>query len=144
MDIFIVTNDVLEPLTYIKQVTEDSYGAVATFFGTVRSPNFGKTVAYIDYEGYDSMIKTQMGVLANELRKSFDLGNIVLAHRLGKLKPSEASIAIVISSKHRKDALKACEQGINRSKELLPVWKYEVTEDSKQWVKGSSAASETL
>jgi len=106
-DHFIVTKDELSAASYIETVTEDAYGAVATFFGTVRSPNLGQNVNYIEYEGYDSMIKTQMAVLAKELREAFDLGNIVLAHRLGKLKPSEASIAIVISSKHRKDALAA-------------------------------------
>lgn len=143
-DHFIVTKDILEPLSYIELVTEDMFGAVASFFGTVRSPNLGHVVEYIEYEGYDSMIQTQMAVLAKELREQFSLGHIVLAHRLGKLKPSEASIAIVISSKHRKDALAACEQGINRSKELLPVWKYEVTGQNGSWVKGSSVASKTL
>lgn len=141
---FIVTHNKLEPLEYIEAVTADAFGAVATFFGTVRSPNLGEVVKFIEYEGYDGMIKTQMAVLASELRAEFDLGHIVLAHRLGKLGPSEASIAIVISSKHRKDALAACERGINRAKELLPVWKYEVNEQGSNWVEGSSVASEPL
>ena len=73
------------------------------------------------------MILTQMKVVASELREQFDVGKIVISHRLGRLKPSEASIAIVISSKHRRAALEATHVCIDRSKELLPVWKREVT-----------------
>jgi molybdopterin synthase catalytic subunit len=102
----------------------------------VRSPNAGEDVHYIDYEGYESMIKTQMQVVTKLLRDQFDLGHIVLAHRLGRLKPAEISIAIVISSQHRKEALQACYEGINLAKDRLPVWKHEVTDAGATWVKG--------
>ena len=140
MDYFKVTQDELDPAAYLILVMRPEFGAVASFMGTVRSPNAGETVDYIDYEGYESMIETQMGVLAKELRDTFDLGHIVFAHRLGRLKPGEASIAIVISSKHRKDALAACQRGIDRVKELLPVWKHEVTDKGTVWVEGSTKA----
>lgn len=144
MDHFIVTEEALEHARYIALATEPAFGAVASFLGTVRSPNLGQTVHYIEYEGYEGMIRTQMGLLAAELRAMFELGHIVLAHRLGRQAPGEASIAIVVSSEHRKDALAACERGINRAKELLPVWKHEVTAEGSFWVPGSSAAAEPL
>ncbi len=143
-DYFIVTTEKLELSAFVDWVTDDAFGAVASFIGTVRSPNLGLDVSYIDYEGYQGMIETQMAVLAKELREALDLGHLVLAHRLGKLKPSEASIAIVASSKHRKDALVACQKGIDRAKELLPIWKYEVTNEGSTWVEGNSSASQTL
>ncbi len=120
------------------------YGAVTSFTGTVRSPNLGETVTHIDYEGYEKMILTQMKRAANELRGRFELGHIVFAHRLGRLLPGEASIFIVISSKHRKDALRATHTAIDRLKEILPIWKLEATESGQTWVEGSSAAAETL
>ena len=135
-DFFFVTHDILDHSHYINLVTEACYGAVASFLGTVRSPNAGEVVQYIDYEGYESMIYTQMKVVTNLLRERFDLGHIVLAHRLGRLQPAEASIAIVISSKHRKEALLACHEGINLAKERLPVWKHEITDSGSSWVKG--------
>lgn len=133
---FFVTQDELDHTHYLTLVTEASYGAIASFLGTVRSPNAGEEVHYIDYEGYESMIKTQMQVVSDLLRERFELGHIVLAHRLGRLKPAEASIAIVISSKHRQEALLACHEGINLAKERLPVWKHEVTQQGSFWVKG--------
>ena len=141
---FFVTEDVLDVALYLSLVTAPEYGAVASFIGTVRSPNLGKRVLYIDYEGYDAMIETQMAIVAGELRDGLELGHLVLAHRLGRMEPGEASIAIVASSKHRTEALQACQRGIDRAKELLPVWKLEVTEEGESWVEGSTAAGETL
>ena len=143
-DHFFVTEDILDVQHYIHLVSEPAYGAVSSFLGTVRSPNLGQDVRYIDYEGYEAMLQTQMAVLAKELRETFDIGRLVLAHRLGRLVPGDASIAIVISSQHRNAALHACERGINRAKELLPVWKLEVNVDGSQWVEGSAVAGEQL
>ena len=136
MDHFFVTHEVLDSAYYLNLVTEARYGAIASFLGTVRSPNAGDEVHYIDYEGYESMIKTQMQVVSRLLREQFDLGHIVLAHRLGRLNPAEVSIAIVISSQHRKEALLACHEGINLAKERLPVWKHENTKTGAHWVEG--------
>jgi MoaE-MoaD fusion protein len=141
---FFVTTEPLDPTHYLTLVTAPEYGAVASFLGTVRSPNAGETVAYIDYEGYESMIYTQMKVVAETLRHSLNLGHLVLAHRLGKMVPGEASIAIVASSHHRKEALLACQQGLELCKERLPVWKHEATGAGEQWVKGVAVASKPL
>ena len=143
-DYLFVTRDALEPGHYLSLVSAPRFGAVASFLGTVRSPNAGETVQYIDYEGYETMLHTQLQVLAQELRAAFSLGHVVVAHRLGRLAPGEASIAVVVSSQHRKDALGACQFGIDRAKELLPVWKREVTGAGASWVAGSVAAGEPL
>ena len=143
-DFLFVTRDVLEPQRYLSLVSAPQFGAVASFLGTVRSPNAGETVTYIDYEGYEAMLHTQLQVLAAELRSAFDLGRVAVAHRLGRLAPGEASIAVVVSSRHRKDALGACQMGIDRAKELLPVWKREVTGQGASWVAGSVAAGKPL
>jgi MoaE-MoaD fusion protein len=99
---FFVTTAPLDHAHYLSLVTAGEYGAVASFLGTVRSPNAGENVLYIDYEGYENMMYTQMKVIADIMRESLELGHLVLAHRLGKMYPGEASIAIVASSKHRK------------------------------------------
>ncbi len=143
-DHFFVTEGVLDVAHFTALAVAPEWGAVASFLGTVRSPNLGQNVRYIDYEGYETMILGQMKRAAEELRARFELGRIVLAHRLGRLEPGEASILIVISSKHRRAALDACSSCIDRLKELLPVWKYEVAGESEGWVQGSAAAAETL
>ncbi len=151
---FFVTEEVLNLQDYFALCAADAYGAQASFVGTVRSPNKGQIVASIDYQGYEAMMLKQMGVIAEILRSQFDLGVVVIAHRLGLLKPQEASVAIVISSPHRPDALKACAESIELIKERLPVWKLErITEDASEdsgevikehWVEGKSSVSKTL
>lgn len=143
-DHLFVTEGVLDLAHLHALAVADPYGAVASFVGTVRSPNLGQEVVYIDYEGYEAMILTQMKVVANEMRERFELGKIVISHRLGRLRASEASIAIVISSKHRHAALEATHACIDRIKELLPVWKREVSARGEVWVEGQSVAGETL
>ena len=141
---FFVTEEALALDRYVALASDPRFGAVGSFIGTVRSPNFGQDVRYIDYQGYETMILGQMKRAAGELRERFKLGRVVFAHRLGKLRPGDASIVIVISSAHRKDALLATHAAIDRLKEILPVWKLEATPAGEQWVAGSSAAAETL
>ena len=143
-DWFFVTDKALDVSACLAHVSDPKYGAVSSFLGTVRSPNHGQPVLYIDYEGYEAMIASQMKRAAAELRERFDLGRVVFGHRLGRLAPGEASIVIAISSAHRRDALLATHAAIDRLKEILPVWKLEATPDGAAWVAGSSAAAETL
>lgn len=143
-DHFIVTSAELDLRQCAALVADPAFGAVSTFTGTVRSPNRGQAVRYIEYEGYEAMILTQMRRAAAELRDAFKLGRVVFAHRLGHLGPGEASIVIAVSAAHRQDALLATHAAIDRLKELLPVWKREVTAEGAHWVEGSSAAAEPL
>ncbi len=144
MNHFIVVDRALDLVELTEIATEEKFGAIASFLGTVRSPNEGAEVLYIDYEGYRGMIEKQMQSVAYELRDRYDLGHIVISHRLGRIFPGEASIAIVISSRHRIDALAACRECIDRCKDLLPIWKYEVTNRGSDWVPGHSNASQPL
>ncbi len=143
-DHFFVTEDVLDLGACVLRASAPEYGAVSSFLGTVRSPNQGRNVAYIDYQGYEAMILEQMRRAAAELRAQFGLGRIVFGHRLGKLTPGEASIVIVVSSQHRKEALLAAHVAIDRLKELLPIWKLEATPEGQSWVEGSTTAAEPL
>ena len=143
-DWFFVTDKALDVNACLAHASDPRYGAVSSFLGTVRSPNHAQPVLYINYEGYEAMMVSQMQRAAAELRERFELGRLVFGHRLGRLGPGEASIVIVVSSAHRKDALLATHAAIDRLKEILPVWKLEATPDGAQWVAGSSAAAETL
>ena len=143
-DWFFVTEAPLDLGACVARASDPRFGAVSSFLGTVRSPNQGQSVSYIDYQGYETMIVTQMKRAAAELRAEFELGRIVFGHRLGKLRPGEASIVIVVSSAHRKPALLATHAAIDRLKELLPVWKLEATPEGQSWAKGSAVATEPL
>lgn len=143
-DYFIVSEAELTIGSYYQRLSDPRYGALASFVGTVRSPNLGHNVHYIDYQGYESMMYGQMQRIASELRQQHQLGAVLIAHRLGRLYPGEASIAIVIAAVHRREALLACQEAIERAKALLPVWKYEVNDAQGHWVTGKAEAAEPL
>lgn len=143
-DWFFVTEDPLDHAACTARASRPEYGAVSSFLGTVRSPNGGQNVSYIDYQGYETMILKEMSRAAAELRTQFDLGHIVFGHRLGRLHPGEASIVIVVSSAHRQAALLATHAAIDRLKEVLPVWKLEATAEGQTWTQGSVAAGKPL
>lgn len=130
------TRDPLDVGALASEVGDARSGAIASFVGTVRSPNHGREVFWIDYEGYDAMIDAELARIANELRETFPLLGLALAHRLGRCLPGEASIAIVACSPHRDAAFDACREALERCKARLPIWKHESDEGGEHWVDG--------
>jgi molybdopterin converting factor subunit 1 len=114
------------------------YGAQAYFVGTVRSPNLGKVVEYIEYEGYAPMAEKVMREAANLARERHGELGTYLQHRTGRLTPGQVSILIGVGSPHRRAALEACDFLIEHLKVVLPVWKLEGDEDGEHWVKGQA------
>ena len=114
------------------------YGAQAYFVGTVRSPNQGKRVEYIEYEGYTPMAEKVMREAAEQARGQYGELRVLVRHRVGRLHPGEASILIGVASPHRRAALEACEFLIEYLKVHLPVWKHEANEDGQHWVEGQT------
>lgn len=111
-------------------------GAQAYFVGTVRSPNKGKRVEYIDYEGYAPMARKVMQGAADAAREKHGELRVWLQHRTGRLLPGEASILIGVASPHRRAALEACDFLIEYLKVQIPVWKHEADDDGQHWVEG--------
>ncbi len=115
-----------------------------SFLGTTRSPNRGEEVAFLEYEAYPEMAEKVMAQILEEMRQRWPLGRIALWHRLGRVDPGEASIAIVVSARHRKEAFAACQYAIDRVKQILPVWKKEYRRDGSFWVEGFSPEEHRL
>ncbi len=131
-----LTRAPLDLKTLVEWAIQPQYGAVVSFLGTARTPNRGEEVAFLEYEAYEEMALKTMRTLVKEMRERFAIGRVALWHRLGRVDPKEASIAIVVSAPHRKEAFLAAEYAIDRVKQLLPVWKKEYRKDGSFWVEG--------
>lgn len=117
------------------EVSKDAHGAIASFIGTVRSSNDGKSVSGIDYSAYDAMAAKEMQAIAAEAGSKFNTDSIVVEHRLGLLSVGEASVAIVVSHGRRAPALDAVRYIIEALKTRVPIWKCEHYADgSRDWV----------
>lgn len=135
-----VTADPLDLLAAQTFLVRPGFGAQAYFVGTVRSPNAGMDVAYLEYEAYPPLALAVMRDAAARARAEHGAGAVYLAHRTGRVVPAEPSILVGVGSAHRRAALEACDFLIEHLKKHLPVWKLEVGENGERWVEGTTGA----
>ena len=112
-------------------------GAVAVFLGVVRDNNLGREVDYLEYDAYPEMAARMMERIAAEIRERWDVVEVAMQHRVGRLEIGEASVGVAVSSAHRAEATDACRYGIDRLKAVVPIWKKEVWSDGEEWIEGS-------
>jgi MoaE-MoaD fusion protein len=118
----------------VDEVRSDRAGAIATFVGTTRLESRGRTVQRLEYEAYEGMAEKVMGEIAAALKQRYDVCEIAIHHRTGRVDIGEPSVVIAVSAPHRQDALAACKDAIDTLKEEVPLWKKEVYEGGEEWV----------
>ena len=126
-----------EPLSLeavVDEVRSEEAGAIATFTGTTRVQSRGRTVLHLDYEAYEEMAEQAMAEIAEELKGRYDLCEIAIHHRTGRVDIGEASVVIAVSAPHRQDALAACKDAIDTLKHQVPLWKKEFYEGGEEWI----------
>jgi molybdopterin synthase catalytic subunit/molybdopterin converting factor small subunit len=126
-----------EPLSLdavVREVQSAEAGAVASFLGTVRNRSRDRNVRYLEYEAYEGMAEEVMAQLAGVLKVKYDLTEVAITHRVGRVDVGEASVTIAVSAPHRQDALAACAEAIDTLKHTVPLWKKEVYEGGEEWV----------
>ncbi|MSQ61244.1 MAG: molybdenum cofactor biosynthesis protein MoaE [Dehalococcoidia bacterium] len=131
---FEIIRDPIESQALIDAVARPDAGGIALFLGVVRNNNLGRNVQYLEYDAYPPLAIRQMGVIAEEVRDRWDIAEVAMLHRIGRLEIGEASVGIAVSAAHRKEALEACHYAIDRLKESVPVWKKEVWDNGEEWI----------
>jgi len=127
----------VEPLSLdavVDEVRAERAGAIATFIGTTRIESRGRTVEHLDYEAYEGMAEQVMAEIAAALEERYDLCEIAIHHRTGRVDIGEPSVVIAVSAPHRQDALAACKDAIDALKERVPLWKKEIYEGGEEWI----------
>ena len=134
---FLITRDPLDPTALHNLVLSPQAGAVSLFVGVVRDNNLGRDVGYLEYDAYPAMATKIMRQIAGEIHERWDVLDIAMHHRIGRLEIGEASVAVAVASAHRADGIAACQHGIDRLKAIVPIWKKEVWSDGEEWIEGS-------
>jgi len=119
-------------------VQAPSLGGVAVFLGTVRDHHGGRAVVRLEYEAYPEMAEAELRKIAEEARARFGVARVAVVHRTGRLQIGEASVAVVVASEHRREALEACRFVIDKLKRVAPIWKREVYADGAAWIEGEA------
>ena len=127
-----------EPIDYsllTEAVRQPGSGAVVLFLGTVRDITGEQVTVALDYDGYAPMAEKKLVEIEAETRQRWPVGEMAIVHRLGHLEVGEVSVAVAVSCPHRGDAFEACRFAIDRTKELVPIWKKENWASGKtEWV----------
>jgi MoaE-MoaD fusion protein len=117
-------------------------GAAVVFEGVVRNQTRGRRTLYLEYEAYKEMALRQMEGLAEQALEQFQIRDVALVHRLGRLEIGDTSVLIVVASPHRAAAFDACRWLIDTLKRTVPIWKKEFFEDGAVWADGEPFPAE--
>jgi len=118
-----------------KHSTKTNIGGHSIFLGQVRNDLIGEQrVKAIEYTSYEEMALEKMHEIRESIFKKYDLTCMHVYHSLGLVPAGEISLFVFTSSAHRKAAIDACEETVEKIKSELPVWGKEIFEDeSYQW-----------
>jgi molybdopterin converting factor subunit 1 len=139
--IYKVVSDILDLNDIVKQITLPTTGAVCIFTGIVRGEtNRGDPhiTSSLEYEAYVPMAEGKMVQVADEIRQRWpSVEGIAIVQRIGHLDPGTPTVLIACSAAHRDTGVfEAARYGIDRLKEIVPVWKKEVGPQGETWVEG--------
>lgn len=118
-----------------KHSSKIDIGGHSIFLGQVRADNINdKKVAAIEYTAYEDMALEKMRIIREEIFVKYDLTCMHVYHSLGKILAGEICLFVFTSSAHRKAAIEACNEMVERIKADLPIWGKEIFEDeTHQW-----------
>lgn len=139
--IFEITEDELDLDDLVGRITLASSGAACIFTGFVRAQTGGADpheTEYLEYEAYPPMAEKKMEQIGADIRRRWPaVQGIALVQRIGRLYPCTASVVIACTAAHRDTGVfDAARYGIDRLKEIVPVWKKEIGPNGENWVAG--------
>lgn len=137
-DFFELTTAPVDIASVARRVVPPECGATVTLDGYVRQFTKGRETLHLVYEAYEPMAIKEMEKLVEKARTDFEIANVGIVHRLGKLEIGETSVVISVAAPHRKAAFAACEWIIRELKRTVPIWKKEVYADGEVWVEGEA------
>ena len=131
-----ITQKPISPELVVNKVKTDSSGCVVTYIGLIRQSSHGKQTLSVEYSNTEGKAEDKLLEIANEARQKWQLNNIAICHRIGKLKVGDINIVIAVAAAHRQEGFAACQYVIDRFKQTIPTRKRETYHDGSTWVEG--------
>ena len=139
--LFAITENVIDLDDLLARITLPTTGAACFFTGMVRGLTSGgqaHETLYLEYEAYKPMAEDKMRQVADEIRSRWpSVEGIAIVQRTGRLEAGTPTVLIACTAAHRDTGVfEAARYGIDRLKEIVPVWKKEVGLQGEEWVEG--------
>lgn len=112
-------------------------GAIVSFVGTVRDLQ-SETLKSLTLEHYPEMTEKSLESIVIKARSRWEIENITIIHRVGKLLISDQIVLVIVTSKHRQEAFDSCNFIMDYLKTDAPFWKKESSDKEEKWVDSSS------
>ena len=106
-------------------------GGVCTFIGEVRG---GDDVEALELTHYEPLTIAGMDELAEQALARFDLMGILIAHRVGELRPGEPIVLVSAAARHRRAAIQAVDFAMDHLKSDAWFWKREKRGGEWHWI----------
>jgi len=126
----------LEPETLRCLLDIDNCGSVVSFVGLTRGKDNGVLVKRLEFDSWEEKLSQVLQKISESSIDRFNIHSVVIAHRVGVVKPSEPIVCIHVGSKHRDSGFEACSWLISELKLQAPLWKKEVRSDGEIWKQG--------
>jgi molybdopterin synthase catalytic subunit len=75
-----------------------------------------------------------MQTLRTELEERDGVFEVLMHHRTGVVTDGEDIVFVVVLAGHREEAFRTVEDGINRLKDEVPIFKKESTDEEEFWI----------
>ncbi len=137
--IFRLTEEPLDLNDLLAELVGPTTGAACVFTGLVRGQTGGHETDHLEYEAYPAMATEKMEQVAEEIRTRWpQVEGIAIVQRLGRLERGSPTVLIACTAAHRDSGVfEAARYGIDRLKEIVPVWKKDVGPTGEAWLEGS-------
>ena len=111
-------------------------GAIATFTGRVRVKDAADDTptTHLEFEKYEGVAADRMRAIREELEARDGVFEVLMHHRTGVIREGEDIVFVVVLAGHREEAFRTVEDGINRLKDEVPIFKKETTENEEFWI----------
>lgn len=130
-----ITANPIKADAVLQTVISPLAGASVLFVGTTRQLTAGRETVELEYECYAEMAIKKLQQLSSRAIENWNLYGCSIVHRIGVVPVGQASLAIAVSSAHRRAALEAIEWIVERLKIDVPIWKRECYADGEtEWI----------
>jgi molybdopterin synthase catalytic subunit len=136
-----ITEEEIDIDTLIQAVSSPNTGAVVIFNGLVRGytgRQQPRNTDYLVYDSYVPMAELKMRQVVDEIHDRWpEIVGVGIVQRVGNLGRGSSTVVVACSAAHRDSGVfEAARYGIDRLKEIVPIWKKEVGPSGENWVSG--------
>ena len=118
-----------------KHTIKTNIGGHSIFLGQIREDSINdKKVWSIEFTAYQEMALEKSHEIREEIITKYGLTYAHIYHSLGNINVGEICLFVFTSAPHRKEAIDACDEMVDRIKKEVPLWGKEILEDrSHTW-----------